>query len=77
LWQNFDRFAVNLYNASISAAKKFYDKEQGKNLAAKARMNMILEEIRAVDDYDKNLLNDLDGLHTGSKVETEQLKKDI
>ena len=67
----------NLYNASISAAKKSNDKEQGKKLAAKARLNMIREEIRAVDDYDEKLLNELDDLNTGSKVETEQLKKDI
>ena len=42
-----------------------------------ARLNMIREEIRAVDDYDEKLLNELDDLNTGSKVETEQLKKDI
>ena len=66
-----------LYNTSIVAAKKSSDKEQGKKLAAKARLNMIREEIRAVDDYDEKLLNELDDLNTGSKVETEQLKKDI
>lgn len=66
-----------LYNTSIAAAKKSSDKEQGKKLAAKARLNMIREEIRAVDDYDENLLNELEDLNTGSKVESEQLKKDI
>ncbi len=66
-----------LYNASIAATKKLSDKDQGKKLAAKARLNMIREEIRAVDDYDEKMLNELDDLHTGSKVETEQLKKDI
>jgi tetratricopeptide (TPR) repeat protein len=66
-----------LYNTSIAAAKKCSDKEQGNKLAAKARLNMIREEIRAVDDYDEKLLNELDDLNTGSKVETEQLKKDI
>ena len=66
-----------LYNSSIAAAKKSRDKEKGKKLYAKARLNMIREEIRAVDDYDEKLLNELDDLNTGSKVETEQLKKDI
>lgn len=66
-----------LYNASIAATKKITDKEQGRCLAAKARLNMIREEIRAVDNYDEKLLNELDDLNTGSKAETEQLKKDI
>ena len=62
----------NLYNMAISAANK-----RDKKLAAKARLNMIREEIRAVDEYDEKLLNEMGTLSTGSKIETEQLKKDI
>ena len=62
----------NLYNMAISAANK-----RDKKLAAKARLNMIREEIRAVDEYDEKLLNEMETLSTGSKIETEQLRKDI
>ena len=62
-----------LYNKAIAAANKRKDK----NLAAKARLNMIREEVHNIDDYDKSVLNELDSLSTGSKMETEQLKKDI
>lgn len=61
------------YNMAISAANKQKDKK----LAAKARLNMIREEIRASDDYDEKLLNEMAVLNTGEKAETEQLKKDI
>ncbi len=61
-----------LYNMAISAANK-----RDKKLAAKARLNMIREEVRAVDDYDENLLNEMETLSTGNKIETEQLRKDI
>lgn len=63
----------DLYNTAIVAAKKRKDQK----LADKARLNMIREEVIAIDDYDPNLLNELDDLNTGSKAETEQLKKDI
>lgn len=63
----------DFYKMAISAANKQKDKK----LAAKARLNMIREEIRASDDYDDNLLNEMDALDTGVKAETEQLKKDI
>lgn len=62
----------NLYNMAISVARK-----RDKKLADKARLNMIREEVRAVDDYDEKLLNEIETLNTGSKKETEQLKKDI
>lgn len=61
------------YNMAIAAANK----QKDKNLAAKARLNMIREEIRASDDFDEKLLNEIEGLNTGVKAETEQLKKDI
>ena len=61
------------YLLSIEVAKRIHDK----NLAGKARLNMIREEIHCVDDYDNNLLNEIESLNTGNKEETEQLKKDI
>lgn len=63
----------NLYNTAISVANK----QKDKNLAAKARLNMIREEVRAVDEYDEKLLSEMETLSTGSKMETEQLKNDI
>ena len=62
-----------LYQLSIDTAKRLRKKE----LAGKARLNMIREEIHCVDDYDSNLLNEIDSLSTGFDKETEQLKKDI
>lgn len=62
-----------MYNMAIQAAKKH--KENG--LAAKARLNMIREEVRNVRDYDTNILNELDSLETNDIRETEQLRKDI
>lgn len=62
-----------LYNLSIDAANK----QKLKDLAAKARLNMIREEVRAVDNYDKSMLNEMNSLNAGSVAETEQLKKDI
>jgi hypothetical protein len=65
--------ARELYNAAITGAKK----RQKSELAAKARLNMIREEIRAVDNYDEKLLNEMETLYTDSKIETEQLRNDI
>lgn len=65
--------ARELYNAAITGAKK----RQMGELAAKARLNMIREEIRAVDNYDEKLLNEMETLYTDSKIETEQLRNDI
>ena len=62
-----------LYNMAISAANKRKDK----NLAAKARLNMIREEIHNIEDYNESILNEMESLSTENKVETEQLKKDI
>lgn len=62
-----------LYNMAIEAAKKQKDKK----LADKARLNMIREEVRSVDDYNPTILNEMETLNTGSKVETEQLIADI
>ncbi|MBR6938054.1 MAG: hypothetical protein IKH63_10870 [Prevotella sp.] len=62
-----------MYNMAIQTAKKH--KENG--LAAKARLNMIREEVHNVNDYDANILNELDSLETNSIRETEQLRKDI
>ena len=62
-----------LYQLSIDTAKRLRKKE----LAGKARLNMIREEIHCVDNYDPGLLNELDSLSTGFDKETEQLKKDI
>ena len=38
---------------------------------------MIREEVHCVEDYDTKLLSEMEALNTGSKLETEQLKKDI
>ena len=62
-----------LYQLSIDTAKRLRKKE----LAGKARLNMIREEIHCVENYDPSLLNELDSLSTGFDKETEQLKKDI
>lgn len=61
------------YNDAISMAKR----KQGKELAAKARLNMIREEVRASKDYNKSLLEEMNSLHTGNNAETIQLRKDI
>lgn len=61
------------YNMAIAAANK----QKNKNLAAKARLNMIREEMRTSDDNIEALLNEIEELNTGVKSETEQLKKDI
>ncbi len=63
----------HLYQLSIETAKKMRERD----LAGKARLNMIREEVRCVSDYDSSMLNELDSLSTGNKAETEQLKKDI
>ena len=57
----------------IEVAKKRKDKK----LADRARLNMIREEVHCVEDYDTKLLSEMETLNTGSKLETEQLKKDI
>ena len=62
-----------MYNMAIQAAKRH--KENG--LAAKARLNMIREEVHNVKNYDTNILNELNSLETDGIRETEQLKKDI
>ena len=62
-----------LYQLSIDTAKKMRDR----NLAGKARLNMIREEVHCVSDYNTTILNELDSLSTGNIAETEQLKKDI
>lgn len=62
-----------LYNKAIEVAKKRKDKK----LADRARLNMIREEVHCVEDYDTKLLSEMETLNTGSKLETEQLKKDI
>ena len=62
-----------LYQLSIDTAKKMRERD----LAGKARLNMIREEVHCVSDYDPSILNELDTLSTGNKAETEQLKKDI
>ena len=61
------------YQLSINTAKKFHNK----NLAAKARLNMIREEVKSVEDYDTSILKEMDLLNTGHDAETEELKKDI
>ena len=61
------------YQLSIDTAKRL----RKKNLADKARLNMIREEVHCCDDYDPNILKELDSLNTGFEDETEQLKKDI
>lgn len=61
------------YQLSIDTAKLLRKKE----LAAKARLNMIREEVHCVNNYDKNLLNEIDSLSTGDEEETKQLRKDI
>ena len=61
------------YQLSIDTAKLL----RKKGLAAKARLNMIREEVRCVTNYDKNLLNEIDSLSTGDEEETKQLRKDI
>ena len=62
-----------LYQLSIDTAKKMRERD----LAGKARLNMIREEVHSVCDYDPSILNELDTLSTGNNAETEQLKKDI
>ncbi len=62
-----------LYQLSIDTAKRMRERD----LAGKARLNMIREEVHCVSDYDPSILNELDSLSTGNKAETEQLKKDI
>ena len=62
-----------MYNDAIMMAKR----KQSKDLAAKARLNMIREEVRVSKDFDKNLLNEIDSLHTGNNAETIRLRMDI
>ncbi len=62
-----------LYNKAIEAAKK----QNYKNLADKARLNMIREEVHCVDEYDPAILTEMESLNTGDLIETEQLKADI
>lgn len=63
----------DLYNKAITIAKRRGDKK----LSAKARLNMIREEIYSADDIDENLLKEMEQLDTGNRAETEQLKGDI
>lgn len=62
-----------LYNTAIMAANK----QKNKDLSAKARLNMIREEVHCVDNYDPALLNEMESLSTGNRAETDQLKQDI
>ena len=62
-----------LYLLSIDTAMRMRDLD----LAGKARLNMIREEVHCVSEYDPNILNELDSLSTGNRAETEQLKIDI
>ncbi len=61
------------YQFAIDTAKRM----QKKDLASKARLNMIREEVHCVGDFNKNILKELNTLNTGNEVETEQLRKDI
>ncbi len=63
----------NLYNKAISIAKRRGDRK----LSAKARLNMIREEVHSADDIDEKLLEEMEVLDTGNRAETEQLKGDI
>ena len=51
--------------------------KRNRDLAGKARLNMIREEVHCVKDYDPSILKELDSLSTGDKAETEKLKEDI
>lgn len=62
-----------LYNKAITAANR----QKDRNLAAKARLNMIREEIHNMEEFDESLLYEMESLSTGNKAETEQLKRDI
>lgn len=62
-----------LYQKAIEYAKK----DNNKFLADKARLNMIREEVHNVKDYDMSILDEIDSLDTGSKAETNQMRKDI
>ena len=61
------------YQLSIDTAKRI----RNKDLASKARLNMIREEVRNVDEYDESILKEMETLNTGIQLETEQLRKDI
>ena len=63
----------HLYQLSIDTAKT----KRNRDLAGKARLNMIREEVHCVKDYDPSILKELDSLSTGDKAETEKLKEDI
>lgn len=63
----------DLYNKAITIAKRRGDKK----LSAKARLNMIREEIHSADVVDEKLLMEMEELNTGNRAETEQLKGDI
>ena len=65
--------ARRMYFYAIDYAKKIGNDQ----LADKARLNMIREEVRNVKDYDTSILGEIDSLDTGSKAETDQIKKDI
>ena len=71
--QGFYEEARFLYQKAIEYAKK----DNNKYLADKARLNMIREEVHNVKDYDKTILDEISHLDTGSKAETEQMRKDI
>lgn len=62
-----------LYNTAIGIAKKLKIDE----LATKARLNMIREEVRGVENFDESLLNEMENLTLSSKTETMRLRKDI
>lgn len=61
------------YQLSIDAAKRI----RNKDLASKARLNMIREEVHNVEGYDESILKEMETLSTGIQLETEQMRKDI
>lgn len=62
-----------LYTAAIDAAQSI----RFKQLADKARLNLIREEVIANTKIDKTILEPLDKLNTGDDRETEAMKKTI
>jgi len=62
-----------LYTAAIDAAQSI----RFKQLADKARLNLIREEVIANPKCDKTILEPLDKLNTGDDRETEAMKKTI
>lgn len=62
-----------LYAEAVNCAKQI----GALNLVHKALLNNIREEIRANSQYDTELLQLLDKLHTGNDRETEAMKNEI